>query len=106
MTEAKTRIEQMLTDNKVFLFMKGSPQFPQCGFSARAIAILNECAVPFKSFDVLSDDSIRTGVKEYGNWPTVPQLYVNKKLIGGSDIMMEMYEAGELQDLFKNEGIG
>ncbi len=97
--ETKEKIEKMLTENKTFLFMKGTPQFPQCGFSARAAAILNELNINFGSFNVLEDDQIREGVKEYGNWPTIPQLYHNKELIGGSDIMMEMYETGELKSL-------
>lgn len=97
MSDAKTRIEEMLTAHKTFLFMKGSPAFPMCGFSARAVAILNELSVKFGSFDVLQDEELRQGVKEYGNWPTIPQLYHNKQLIGGSDIMMEMFESGELQ---------
>lgn len=82
--------------------MKGSPAFPQCGFSARATAILQEIGVPFETVDILQDEEIRQGIKEYGNWPTIPQLYINKKLVGGSDIMMEMYQAGELQELLKN----
>jgi monothiol glutaredoxin len=97
----KTRIDKLLTDNRVFLFMKGNPSFPQCGFSARAVAILREVGVTFGSCNVLEDDEIRQGIKEYGNWPTIPQLYIDRKLIGGSDIMMEMFEAGELQDLVK-----
>jgi len=103
MNEVKKRIEDMLNQNKVVLFMKGTPQFPQCGFSARAAAILAALEVPYHSVDVLSDAEIRQGIKEYGNWPTIPQLYVNKELIGGSDIMMEMYEAGELQALFEKK---
>lgn len=99
--ELKNRIEKILTDNKIVLFMKGSPQFPQCGFSARATAILQECGAKFFSVDVLQDGEIREGIKAYGNWPTIPQLYVNKDLVGGSDIMMEMFEAGELQGLVK-----
>jgi monothiol glutaredoxin len=99
MSEMKTRIEGILGDNKVVLFMKGSPQFPMCGFSARAAAILNELGATFHSVDVLQDADIRQGIKEYGNWPTIPQLYINKELVGGSDIMMEMYESGELKDL-------
>jgi monothiol glutaredoxin len=95
------RIDKIVTENKVVLFMKGSPAFPQCGFSARATAILQELDVPFASVDVLEDHEIRQGIKEYGNWPTIPQLYVNKQLIGGSDIMMEMYQEGELQELLK-----
>lgn len=95
------KIDQLVTENKVVLFMKGSPSFPQCGFSARAAAILQELNVPFKSVDVLDDAEIRQGIKEYGNWPTIPQLYINKQLVGGSDIMMEMYQDGELQELLK-----
>lgn len=97
----KSRIEEMLNSNKVFLFMKGTPSFPQCGFSARAVAILNEVGVDFGSFNVLEDDDIRQGIKDFGNWPTIPQLYVNKELLGGSDIMLEMYESGELKDAVK-----
>ncbi len=102
MSEAKTKIENLLTENKVVLFMKGTQQFPMCGFSARATAILQDMGIPFKDVNVLEDEEIRQGIKDYGNWPTIPQLYINKKLIGGSDIMMEMYQAGELQDLIKN----
>lgn len=98
----KERIEKLLQENQVFLFMKGSPAFPQCGFSARAIAILKECGSEFGSFDVLSDDDVRMGIKEFGQWPTIPQLYVRQELVGGSDIMMEMYQSGELQELLKN----
>lgn len=96
--ETKTRIEDMLKESKVFLFMKGNPSFPQCGFSARAVAILRELGVEFQSFDVLSDEGVRQGIKEFGNWPTIPQLYVDQQLLGGSDIMMEMFETGELKD--------
>lgn len=95
------KIDKIVTDNKVVLFMKGNPSFPQCGFSARAVAILQEIGVPFQSVDVLEDNEIRQSIKEYGNWPTIPQLYVNKQLVGGSDIMMEMYQEGELQELIK-----
>lgn len=101
MSEVKTKIESLLNDNKVVLFMKGTQQFPMCGFSARATAILQDIGVQFKDVNVMDDEAIRQGIKEYGNWPTIPQLYINKKLIGGSDIMMEMYEAGELQSLLK-----
>ncbi len=97
----KTRIDKILGDSKIVLFMKGSPSFPQCGFSARAVAILNEIGAKFSSVDVLEDMAIREGIKQYGNWPTIPQLYIDKKLVGGSDILMEMYEAGELQDMVK-----
>ena len=92
------RIEEMLEKNKVVLFMKGSPQFPMCGFSARAVGILAELGAKYHSVDVMSDPEVRQGIKDYGNWPTVPQLYINKELIGGSDIMMEMYESGELKE--------
>jgi monothiol glutaredoxin len=96
---AKSRIVEMLAKNRIFLFMKGSPAFPQCGFSARAIAILRELGAEFGSFDILSDETIRQGIKEYGQWPTIPQLYVDQQLVGGSDIMMEMFESGELKTL-------
>ena len=99
--DVKGRIDKMLGDSRIFLFMKGNPSFPQCGFSARAVAILNEIGAKFGSFDVLEDPDIRDGIKVYGNWPTIPQLYIDKKLVGGSDILMEMYEAGELQALVK-----
>ena len=102
MSEVKLKIENLLNTNKVVLFMKGSQQFPQCGFSARATAILQDLGVTFKDVNVLEDEEIRNGIKEFGNWPTIPQLYINKKLVGGSDIMMEMYQAGELQELLKN----
>ena len=102
MPEVKKRIESFLNENKVVLFMKGTQQFPMCGFSAKATAILQDLGVEFKDVNVLEDEEIRTGIKEFGNWPTIPQLYINKKLVGGSDIMMEMYQAGELQTLIKN----
>lgn len=95
----KARIEKMLNDNRVFLFMKGNPSFPQCGFSARAVAILREIDTEFGSADILEDEELRQGIKEYGQWPTIPQLYVDKQLVGGSDIMMEMFQAGELHKL-------
>ena len=94
--DSKEQISQMLKDNKVVLFMKGSPDFPMCGFSARATAILKELSVEFHGVNVLDDEGIRQGIKEYGQWPTIPQLYVNQELVGGSDIMMEMFESGEL----------
>lgn len=99
MSNVKDRIEGILNQHKVVLFMKGSPQFPMCGFSARAAAILGELGTEFHSVDVLQDGEIRQGIKEYGNWPTIPQLYINKELVGGSDIMMEMYESGELKEM-------
>lgn len=102
MSEVKAKIENLLDSNKVVLFMKGTQAFPMCGFSARATAILQDLGVQFKDVNVLDDEEIRQGIKDYGNWPTIPQLYINKKLVGGSDIMMEMYQAGELQELLKN----
>ena len=99
MADVKTKIDQILTQHKVVLFMKGSPQAPMCGFSARAAAILSELGTEFHSIDVLADGEIRQGIKEYGNWPTIPQLYINKELVGGSDIMMEMFESGELKSM-------
>lgn len=97
----RDRIEDLLNKNKIVLFMKGTQNFPMCGFSARACSILQDIGVQFQDVNVLEDEEIRQGIKEYGQWPTIPQLYINKKLIGGSDIMMEMYENGELQELLK-----
>jgi monothiol glutaredoxin len=97
----KDRIESLIGSKRVFLFMKGTPDYPQCGFSQRAIGILRALETDFGTFDILSDDSIRAGLKEYSNWPTFPQLYIDKQLVGGSDIMMEMWEQGELEALVK-----
>ena len=99
MSDIKQRIEALLNEHPVILFMKGSPQFPQCGFSARAVGILNELGAKFHAVDILQDPEMRQGIKDFGNWPTIPQLYIKKELIGGSDIMMEMYETGELKQL-------
>ncbi len=99
MTSAKDRIEEIVASNDVVLFMKGTELFPQCGFSSRAVAILDHLGVPFKTVDVLQDPEIRQGVKEYSDWPTIPQLYVKGQFVGGSDIMMEMFESGELKEL-------
>ena len=91
-------IKEQVTKNKVVLYMKGTPDFPQCGFSANAVGILKECGVKdMFTVNVLENPDIRQGIKEYANWPTIPQLYINGEFIGGSDIMMEMYQAGELQ---------
>lgn len=95
------KIDTLLGQNKVVLFMKGTQQFPMCGFSARACSILQDLGVPFVDVNVLEDEEIRQGIKEYGNWPTIPQLYIKKQLIGGSDIMMEMYQSGELEEILK-----
>lgn len=92
-------IQEMVQKDRVFLFMKGNRFFPQCGFSARAVQVLQRLNVPFATFDVLSDPDVREGVKAFSKWPTIPQLYVDGQFIGGSDIMMEMFESGELQEL-------
>jgi monothiol glutaredoxin len=100
MTDAQTRIKQQVTTNPVVLYMKGTPQFPQCGFSGAAIKMLKACGVlNLFTVDVLADPEIRDGVKSYANWPTIPQLYIKGEFVGGSDIMREMFEQGELQKL-------
>jgi monothiol glutaredoxin len=99
MTDVKERIDTLVKSNDVVLFMKGSALFPQCGFSSRAVAILDHLGVPFETVDVLQDQEIRSGIKDYSDWPTIPQLYVKGEFVGGSDIMMEMFENGELQEL-------
>lgn len=99
MPQADPRIDEIVTSNDVVLFMKGTALFPQCGFSSRAVAILDHIGVPYETVDVLQDPAIRNGIKAYSDWPTIPQLYVHGEFVGGSDIMMEMYEAGELQTL-------
>ncbi|TXG95088.1 MAG: Grx4 family monothiol glutaredoxin [Rhodocyclaceae bacterium] len=97
-------IKQQVTENPVALYMKGTPTFPQCGFSASAVAVLKACGVTkFFSVNVLENPDIRQGIKEFSNWPTIPQLYVNGEFIGGSDIMREMYESGELQQMLGNQ---
>ena len=103
MTDVKERIDSLVKANDVVLFMKGSALFPQCGFSSRAVAILDHLAVPFETVDVLQDQEIRAGIKDYSDWPTIPQLYVKGEFVGGSDIMMEMFESGELQQLVSAE---
>ena len=102
---AHARIDELVKANTVVLFMKGSPLFPQCGFSSKAIAILDHLNVDYESVDVLQDAEIRQGIKAYSDWPTIPQLYVNGEFLGGSDIMMEMYEAGELQTMVTEHGL-
>jgi monothiol glutaredoxin len=98
MSEVQQRIDSLVKSNRVVLFMKGTSQFPMCGFSGRAIQILKACGVnDLTTVNVLEDDGIRQGIKDYANWPTIPQLYVNGEFLGGSDIMMEMYQSGELQ---------
>ena len=104
-TATQDRIRQQVTETPVVLFMKGTPVFPQCGFSAAVVQILSHMGVKFKGIDVLSDPSIRQGIKEFSNWPTIPQLYVKGEFIGGCDITREMFQAGELQQLFAEKGL-
>ena len=96
---ANERIDELVKKNRVLLFMKGNRHFPQCGFSMRAVNIVNALGVPFETVDVLQDPEIREGVKQYSSWPTIPQLYIDGQFVGGSDICWEMYQAGELQKL-------
>ncbi len=105
MSDANTRIDEIVSSNDVVLFMKGTALFPQCGFSSRAVAILDHLNVPFETVDVLQDPEIRNGIKAYSDWPTIPQLYVKGEFVGGSDIMMEMFEAGELQQLLTDKQV-
>ena len=105
MSDVNTRISDIVKANDVVLFMKGTPLFPQCGFSSRAVAILDHCGVAYDSVDVLQDMEIRQGIKAYSDWPTIPQLYVKGEFLGGSDIMMEMFEAGELQTLMDEKQV-
>ena len=105
MSDTSTRIDAIVQANDVTLFMKGTALFPQCGFSSRAVAILDHLGVAFETVDVLQDPEIRNGIKEYSDWPTIPQLYVKGEFVGGSDIMMEMFEAGELQQLMEEKGV-
>ena len=99
------RIAEIVGKSDVLLFMKGSPLFPQCGFSSRAVAILNHLGAEFDSVDVLQDQGVRQGIKQFSDWPTIPQLYVKGEFVGGSDIMMEMYESGELATLLEEQGV-
>ncbi|MES2443873.1 MAG: Grx4 family monothiol glutaredoxin [Pseudomonadota bacterium] len=106
MTEdVNARLQGLVDSNDVLLFMKGSPLFPQCGFSSRAISILTHLGVEFESVDVLQDQEVRQGIKAFSDWPTIPQLYVKGEFVGGSDIMMEMYESGELAQLMADSGV-
>ena len=105
MSDANTRIAEIVAKDDVVLFMKGTPLFPQCGFSSRAVAILENIGVEYGSVDVLQDMEIRQGIKSYSDWPTIPQLYVKGQFVGGSDIMMEMFEAGELQELMAEKQV-
>jgi monothiol glutaredoxin len=105
MTDATTRIDEIVRSKDVVLFMKGTALFPQCGFSSRAIQILDHLGVAYETVDVLQDPEIRNGIKAYSDWPTIPQLYVKGEFLGGSDIMMEMFEAGELQQLLDEKQV-
>ncbi len=97
--ETKARIDSLLKDNKVMVFMKGNKLMPQCGFSNNVVQILNVLGVPFETIDVLADSEIRDGIKEFSSWPTIPQVYVNGEFVGGSDILIELYQKGELQQI-------
>ena len=105
MADINERLTSLVNDNDVVLFMKGTPLFPQCGFSSRAIAILDHCGVAYESVDVLQDMEIRQGIKNFSDSPTIPQLYIKGEFVGGSDIMMEMFEAGELQQIMDEHGV-
>lgn len=97
--EVKARIDQLVKENKVLVFMKGNKLMPLCGFSNNVVQILNILGVPYETVDVLEDPEIRQGIKEYSNWPTIPQVYINGEFLGGSDIMIELYQSGELQEM-------
>jgi monothiol glutaredoxin len=105
MSDTNGRIDEIVKANDVVLFMKGTALFPQCGFSSRAVAILDHLGVGFQTVDVLQDPEVRNGIKAYSDWPTIPQLYVKGEFVGGSDIMMEMFEAGELQTLLDEKQV-
>jgi monothiol glutaredoxin len=105
MTDTNARIDEIVKSKDVVLFMKGTALFPQCGFSSRAVAILDHLGVQFDTVDVLQDPEIRDGIKAYSDWPTIPQLYVKGEFVGGSDIMMEMFEAGELQQMLEEKQV-
>ncbi len=101
----KERIDADIASEDVILYMKGTPVFPQCGFSAAVVGVLTHLGVPFRGINVLEDDSIREGIKAYSDWPTIPQLYVKREFVGGCDIIREMYETGELAEMFQTHGI-
>jgi monothiol glutaredoxin len=104
-TTTINRIKQDITDHQVVLYMKGTPVFPQCGFSAAVVQILTQLGIKFKGIDVLADPAVRQAIKDFSSWPTIPQLYVKGEFVGGCDIIREMYEAGELKDMFEEQGI-
>ena len=105
MSDVRARIEKLITDNPVVLFMKGTPQFPQCGFSGRVAQILDRLGAPVVGVNVLEDAEIRQGIKDFANWPTIPQLYIKGEFVGGADIATEMFQSGELQTMLKDAGI-
>lgn len=105
MADANATIDNEVKSNDIVLFMKGTPDFPMCGFSGQVAQILNQLGVPYKGINVLDNEEIRQGIKDYSNWPTIPQLYVKGEFIGGCDITREMYQSGELQQLFADKGI-
>ena len=105
MTDARQVIDTEVKSNDVVLFMKGTPQFPMCGFSGQVVQILNYLGVPYKGVNVLENESIRQGIKDYSNWPTIPQLYVKGEFVGGCDIIREMFQAGELQQTLQEKGL-
>jgi monothiol glutaredoxin len=105
MSDVQTRIADDVKANDVLLFMKGTPVFPQCGFSAMAVQILNHVGAKFKAVDVLADPEVRDGIKTFSNWPTIPQLYVKGEFVGGADILREMFESGELKTLLADKGV-
>ena len=97
--ESKAKIESLIKENKIFVFMKGNKLMPQCGFSNNVVQILNVLGVPFETFDILADGEIRQAIKEYSSWPTIPQIYINGEFVGGSDLLIELYQSGELQQI-------
>jgi monothiol glutaredoxin len=105
MADARAQIEKLINDNPVVVFMKGTPQFPQCGFSGRVVQILEHVGAPFIGVNVLEDADLRQGVKDFANWPTIPQIYVKGEFVGGADIAMEMFQSGELAQTLKDAGV-
>jgi monothiol glutaredoxin len=103
MSDIHQRIQETIDQNRVVLFMKGTKSFPQCGFSQRAVQILKQCGAEFKDINVLTDPALRQGIKEFSNWPTIPQVYIDGKFVGGSDILIEMHQSGELQKLLAGQ---
>ena len=97
--ELKAKIDKLVTENKIMVFMKGSKLMPQCGFSNNVVQILNSLGVPYETLDILADNEMRQGIKEYSNWPTIPQIYINGEFVGGSDLAIELYQSGELQQM-------